>query len=261
MSLPRAALPRTMLSLFAIALLLGLTYCTKKSTAQTSATDMTLNLKTPLRFVVYGDTRFHNPNDTQAANPAVRRALVEAIAGASPDFVCFTGDIVYNGNDVDDWKVWDSETKIWRDKGIPIFPALGNHDLHGKEQVALVNYFTRFPELKGSRYYSMRAANLLLLVLDSSLEEVTGPQGAWLGDKLEHVPSDVDFVLIMDHLLPKQIPPINTRSEADTRLVLPSRRLRKCSKSGRRTPAIGWFSSPGTSITMSATSTGELRIL
>ena len=190
---------RTLSLVFAAATVLASAGCTKKSTAQTSTTDLTLDLKTLFRFVVYGDTRFHDPNDTDAANPPVRRALVQAIAQTNPAFICFTGDIVYNGNDVDDWKVWDSETKIWRDKSIPIFPALGNHDLHGKQQVALGNYFTRFPQLKGSRYYSVRVANILLLVLDSSLEEITGPQGEWLAAKLDHVPSDVDFVLIMDH--------------------------------------------------------------
>ena len=211
MSLPRTPLGRTAFVLFAIALALGLTCCTKKSNAQTSTTDLTLDLKTPFRFVVYGDTRFHDPNDTDAANPPVRRALVEAIAETNPAFICFTGDIVYNGNDVDDWKVWDSETKILRDKGIPIYPALGNHDLHGKLQVALANYFNRFPQLKGSRYYSVRVANILLLVLDSSLEEITGPQGEWLAAKLDHVSSDVDFVLIMDHH-----PPYTSSSDEHT---------------------------------------------
>jgi hypothetical protein len=129
----------------------------------------------------------------------VRVALVQAIAGANPAFVCFTGDIVYNGFDASDWKVWDSETSIWRDKKIPIYPALGNHDLHGDQTVALGNYFQRFPNLKNSRYYSLRAANSLFLVLDSSLDEVSGPQGQWLAGKLDHVPSDVDFVFVMDH--------------------------------------------------------------
>jgi acid phosphatase type 7 len=53
--------------------------------------------------------------------------------------------------------------------------------------------------LKNSRYYSMRAANILLLVLDSSQDEVSGAQGQWLADKLDHVPADVDFVFVMDH--------------------------------------------------------------
>jgi acid phosphatase type 7 len=187
-----------MLSCLTMATLI-LTCCTKKSTAQTTAADLTIDLKVPFRFVAYGDTRFHDPNDTDAANPPVRRALVQAIAEANPAFVCFTGDIVYNGNDSDDWKVWDSETSVWRDKKIPVYPALGNHDLHGNEQVALGNYFQRFPDLKNSRYYSVRAASVLILVLDSSMDEITGPQGVWLAGKLDHVPADVNFVFVMDH--------------------------------------------------------------
>jgi Icc-related predicted phosphoesterase len=173
--------------------------CTSKSNAQTSAVDLQIDVKTPFQFVAYGDTRFHDPKDTDAANPPVRVALVQAIAQVNPAFICFTGDIVYNGYDVNDWKVWDSETSIWRDKKIPVYPALGNHDLHGKEEVALGNYFQHFPDLKNSRYYSVRAANTLFLVLDSALDEVSGPQGQWLADKLDHVPADVDFVFVMDH--------------------------------------------------------------
>ena len=190
-------------------MLAGLTCCTKKSTAQTSTTDLTLNLKTPFRFVVYGDTRFHNPNDTEAANPEARRALVQGIADARPAFLCFTGDIVYNGDDASDWKIWDSETAVLRDEKIPVFPALGNHDLHGNLTLALSNYFERFPELKNSRYYSVRIGNVLLLVLDSSLEEISGPQAEWLAGKLDHVASDVNFVVIMDHH-----PPYTSSSDA-----------------------------------------------
>jgi len=198
-----------MFALFPVALILATVACTKKSQVQVSPADLALDLKTPFRFVVYGDTRFHDSNDTEAANPAVRRALVQAIAEANPAFICFTGDIVYNGYDADDWKVWDTETGIWREKKIPVYPALGNHDLHGSEQLALGNYFHRFPALKGSRYYSVRLANILLLVLDSSLEEAAGQQGEWLTEKLDHVPSGVDFVLIMDHH-----PPYTSSSDA-----------------------------------------------
>lgn len=194
MSLARTAL----LSLVA-GMLLSSTGCTKKSIAQTAAAELQLDLKTPFRFIAYGDTRFHDRNDTDAANPRVRVALVEAIARANPAFICFTGDIVYNGDDANDWKIFDDETGIWREKKIPVYPALGNHDLHGSEEVALKNYFERFPELKNSRYYSVRAANTLIVVLDSSLEETAGPQGVWLAEQLNHIPAEVNFVFIMDH--------------------------------------------------------------
>jgi hypothetical protein len=199
MSPGRICSARTLAAWFAAAVMVGAICCTKRPSAPKTASDLTLNLKTPFRFVAYGDTRFHDPNDTEAANPPVRRALVRAIADENPAFICFTGDIVYNGYDAEDWKVWDSETSVWRDKRIPIYPALGNHDLHGNEQTALSNYFQRFPDLQGSRFYSVRIANTLMLVLDSSMDELAGPQGDWLTGKLDQVPSDVDFVFIMDH--------------------------------------------------------------
>ncbi len=155
-------------------------------------------LKTPFTFVAYGDSRFHDPKDFEPANPPVRQALVNAIAAIHPAFITFTGDIVYNGNDVNDWKVWDSETAPFRDNHIPVYPALGNHDLHG-EKDALVNYFQRFPDLKGNRFYSVRAANMLMLVLDSALDETSGPQGDWLKAKLDTIPANVDFVFLMFH--------------------------------------------------------------
>ncbi|HEX4784156.1 MAG TPA: metallophosphoesterase [Candidatus Sulfotelmatobacter sp.] len=154
---------------------------------------------------------FHDPADLEPANPSVRVALVKAIADINPAFICFTGDIVYNGYDANDWKVWDNETSIWRDKKITVYPSLGNHDLHGDPNVALGNYFHRFPELKNSRYYSVRVANTLMLVLDSSLEESSGPEGQWLEDKLDHVPADVDFVFLMFHH-----PPYTSSSDAKT---------------------------------------------
>ena len=182
-----------------------MTGCSSKSTAQgalvapVAPVDLHLDVKTPFRFVAYGDSRFHDPKDTEAANPPVRVALVQKIAEVQPAFISFGGDIVYNGNDGDDWKVWDTETSIWREKKIPVLPALGNHDLHGDEKVALGNYFQRFPDLKNSRYYSARAANTLVLVLDSSMDEISGPQGQWLSNKLDNVPSDVDFVFLVFH--------------------------------------------------------------
>jgi Icc-related predicted phosphoesterase len=199
MIIPRRPVLTTIAVTLAMAAVLSLTCCTKKSSAETSAADLHADVKTPFSFVAYGDTRFHDPADTTAANPTARIALVQAIAAVKPAFICFTGDLVYNGFDSNDWKVWDSETSIWREKRIPVYPALGNHEFHGDVKVALSNYFQRFPDLKESRYYSVRAANALLLALDSSQEEVTGAQGAWLADKLDHVPADVNFVFLMFH--------------------------------------------------------------
>src|SRR5208283_6011818 len=133
-----------------------------------------LELKVPptFHFVAFGDTRFHDPADTEPANPAIRQALVAAIDKQNPAFISITGDIVYNGENVKDWQVWDAETAVWREHKIPIYPAIGNHDLKGDPQSALGNYFQRFPDLKQSRFYSVRIGNIFMLVLDSALDEL-----------------------------------------------------------------------------------------
>ncbi len=185
-----------------VSLFLGCMACISshaQEPAQTAPVDLKLQVSTPFHFVAYGDARFHDPKDTDAANPAVRQALVEAVAKAHPAFISFGGDIVFNGDDKNDWNIWDSETAVWRADKIPVYPALGNHELHGDQKIALANYFERFPDLKNSRYYSVRAANTLSLILDSSQDETSGPQGKWLAAKLDHIPGDVDFVFIVLH--------------------------------------------------------------
>src|SRR5580704_11147303 len=143
---------------------------------QTKPVELQAKVSAPFRFVAYGDTRFTDPKNTNAANAPVREALVRAIADEHPAFISIGGDVVYKGDDGNDWKVWDKETAAWAADKIPIYPALGNHDLYGNQKVALANYFQRFPDLQTNRYYSVRAANTLLLVLDSSLDETSGPQ-------------------------------------------------------------------------------------
>lgn len=61
-----------------------------------------LNVGTNYRFVAFGDTRFHDPADTDVSNPVVRKALVEAIDKSRPSFVSIGGDIVYNGENAKD---------------------------------------------------------------------------------------------------------------------------------------------------------------
>jgi acid phosphatase type 7 len=160
-----------------------------------------LELKVPdkFNFVAFGDTRFHDPADTQPANPAVRQALVAAIDKEKPAFVSIGGDVVYTGDNAKDWEVWDAETSAWHQHNIKVYPALGNHDLKGDEKIALRNYFARFPELQSSRYYSLSMGHSLMLVIDSALDEVSGPQGDWLHAQMEHLPADLDFVFFAFH--------------------------------------------------------------
>lgn len=172
---------------------------------------LALDVPTQFRFVAFGDTRFHDPTDTDAANAIVRQTLVKAIDNERPAFVSIGGDIVYSGDNPKDWQVWDAETAPWREHKIAVYPALGNHDLHGDPKIALGNYFARFPELKESRFYSVRIGNSLMLILDSALDELTGPQGDWLLGQIDHLASNLDFVFLVFHH-----PPYTSSSDEKT---------------------------------------------
>jgi len=182
-------------------LFVALTVIAVVTWTQPASTPVIINagLHSPFRFVAYGDTRFTDPTDTKAANPEVRQALVRAIADAHPDFITFGGDIAYNGDKVEDWKEYDLETALWRERKIPVYPALGNHDLHGDIDVALGNYFARFPALQKNRFYSVILPDSIMLTLDSALDETTGAQGDWLKNQIEHIPAAIDFVFIVMH--------------------------------------------------------------
>lgn len=148
-------------------------------------------------FVVYGDTRFTDPKDTKNSNPEIRQALVQRIAEVKPAFVAITGDLVLSGADANDWKVWDSETKPWRDLGFPVFPVLGNHDVHGDPQA--IHYFAHFPELQQHPWYTVRAGHILFFMLDSNTDVSAGPQWNWLQNQLARVPEDVYFLFLVLH--------------------------------------------------------------
>ncbi|MGB9434382.1 MAG: metallophosphoesterase [Candidatus Acidiferrum sp.] len=196
-----------------VALSVSCSWKTEQEKAVFAENHVALELKVApvFRFVAFGDTRFHDPADTEPANPAIRQALIAAIDKENPVFISIGGDIVYNGENSKDWQVWDSETAVWREHKIPVYPAIGNHDLKGNVQSPLGNYFARFPEIQQSRFYSVRLGNSLMLALDSALEEVSGPQGDWLRAQLDHLSPSVDFVFLIFHH-----PPYTSSSDEKT---------------------------------------------
>jgi Icc-related predicted phosphoesterase len=169
------------------------------ATAQAPAVALKVDVHAPFNFIAYGDIRFLNPSDTRTSDPVRRKLLVDKIASEKPAFLLISGDLVANGSDERQWKVFDEETTPIRNAGIKIFPALGNHDLRGDLPVALNNYFQRFPDLQKSRYYSLRAGSVMIFTLDSSLDHPGGEEMQWFDHQIETLPDDVRFVVIQLH--------------------------------------------------------------
>ncbi|MCI0356256.1 MAG: metallophosphoesterase, partial [Acidobacteria bacterium] len=156
----------------------------------------------PFQFSALADTRFSDYKKSPAASfPKIRQALLRRIAEEKQDFVVIAGDIVYKGAHEHDWRNFDEERQILGAAGVRVFPALGGHDLEGgSPAVALNNYFARFPELGRRRWYSVQYGPVYLLMLDSqSPMDAGSSQGGWLRARLDHVPEDVDYVVLVLH--------------------------------------------------------------
>jgi hypothetical protein len=153
-----------------------------------------------IKIIAYGDARFTDPQDTSHTNVIVRRAIIDKMVAERPAALLFSGDMPYRGGNDGDWREVDKEIKPLWDAKIRIYPALGNHELFGSESRGLQNWWKRFPDLQGKRWYSVLFGNCYFIVLDSDYSLKRGQeQDDWLEAQLAHLPVEVDFVFVMTH--------------------------------------------------------------
>lgn len=160
-------------------------------------------------IIAYGDTRFTNPEQTEATNPKVRQWLVDRIASEKPDALLITGDLPWHGANPRDYAEFHEETQAWRDAHIRVYPALGNHEMYSHGLIentseGLANWWKAFPMLDGLRWYSVelgRKFYILNLDTNSTLRR-GGEQMAWIENQIESLPSSVRFLFVNLHRPP-----------------------------------------------------------
>jgi|KBSMisStandDraft_5_1062788.scaffolds.fasta_scaffold18293_3 hypothetical protein len=172
-------------------------------------------LRSPLTLIAYGDQRFTDPANTRRTNPRIRLWLVKQIAKEHPDAVIMNGDVPLAGNVVNDYAVFQAETKVWRNLNLHVYPALGNHEFVGEARQDLENWWNTFPELRGRRWYSAQlGSRVYLLALDSDTSLVPGSEQArWIEKQIEVLPASVDFVMVSLHHPP--VADVQTHIEVD----------------------------------------------
>ena len=146
-----------------------------------------------LRIVAGGDSR---------TNPELRDLVSSMMAQYGPDFVLYNGDFVNNGNDDAQWDdFFDQAESLWvtpEGYGIPIVPAIGNHDGGSS------NYDERLALPGNEEWYSLNfGSDIHLVVLNSeSTVEGFGLQTEWLRADLEsHKEYPWKFVLFHRNVL------------------------------------------------------------
>ena len=169
------------------------------------------NPSEPLTFIAYGDTRFTQRDGV--ANAVARRALVARMAGENPAAIFIGGDLVYEGSGPEDYETYRTETAVWSQAKIPIFPALGNHEFQGCEKdlnPCLANWWRlAVPgEVRSFRWYSVTLGpKILVLLLDSDSPLKPGSeQRTWFERQMTNTDSQVKFVLIVMHYPPVRDP-------------------------------------------------------
>lgn len=121
----------------------------------------------PFRFAVLGDTRTRHK---------VHQKIVNRIIDEKPRFVVNTGDLVGNGNSIDDWKhFFEVSDKLIRN--VPYYTVLGNHEKNSE------NYFDFFDLPGNESYYFFSVGDAIFIVLDMEGEDFSTP--AYLKDKNE----------------------------------------------------------------------------
>jgi predicted MPP superfamily phosphohydrolase len=173
-------------------------------------------------FIVVGDTQgtmlfelWREHNDKE------RKIILKEIARREPAFVIHLGDLTNDGDSIKKWQEFDVLNKSLREKKIPYFPILGNHEFWGDDKKALQYYFDRFPHLEHRRWYSFRWKNVGLIMLDANFstlsEKEIEQQAAWYKRELEAFEKDkkIDYVIVCCHEPPY----------TNSRVVTPSKKV------------------------------------
>jgi hypothetical protein len=144
------------------------------------------------RIVVMGDTRPRDYLEFFLENTRdIPERMFRAATEERPVAVIHCGDIAVYGSRKSFWQGWkgfDRHARALLDSGIPIFPAIGNHEYRGFTREPLRQYFERFPHLANRRWYTVRSGSTLFLMLDSNFDRLgearANAQEMWVRDVL-----------------------------------------------------------------------------
>jgi len=160
-------------------------------------------------FIVLGDTQATSSWEFwRERNDRERRQIIDEITKREPAFVVHLGDLTARGSSDGHWREFDEFHKTFREKKIPYFPILGNHEFYGNDSKALRSYFGRFPHLERRRWYGFAWKNAGLILLDSNFSTLNGEQKQeqerWYLSQLERFDRDnrIDYILAFCHAPP-----------------------------------------------------------
>jgi len=157
-------------------------------------------------FIIVGDTQSTSHWEFwRERNDRERKLIIDEITKREPAFVIHLGDLTTRGSSKKHWQQFDDFHKEIREKKIPYFPILGNHEFYGNDKKALQNYFGRFSHLSERRWYRFTWKNIALVMVDSNFSTLTGEQieeqSQWYLSELQRFDKDsgIDDIIVCCH--------------------------------------------------------------
>ena len=155
----------------------------------------------PFTFVVFGDNR-----PAKAGDPPTEpfKQIVAEVRRLHPAFVITTGDLIYGSanNLALVNKQYDDVLPFVRSMGVPVYFAVGNHEIRGVSANEDLYLRRVFPKL----YYSFNYGNAHFVVLDSDIvgqeHKITGPQLAALQNDLARAQGKFAHLYVFEHQQP-----------------------------------------------------------
>lgn len=138
-------------------------------------------------------------------NDTERVEIINNINDQNPGAVILLGDLVFEGDNIDHWKYFDSLMIPLKLKDIPMFPVIGNHEYLGKNRVALHYLTERFHVLSESHWYAEICDSIAFIFLDSNESEYSdekwNEQINWFKYKLTafDTTSAIKGILVFEH--------------------------------------------------------------
>jgi 3',5'-cyclic AMP phosphodiesterase CpdA len=133
------------------------------------------------------------------------KKLLREIADRNPAFVINLGDLTADGSSETQWKYFDEDNKPIFDKHIPYYAIFGNHEYFGNEIKSYINFYLRFPQLKGKKWYSINIQNTGFIMLNSNFDALSvkdsKEQLDWYISELNKMENDgkVKFICVLSH--------------------------------------------------------------
>jgi len=143
----------------------------------------------PVRVLLFGDSGWGGPDQV---------SLARQMRESAWDLLVHLGDLAYENGTEEELTM--RHFRVYSDilQSTPMFPSVGNHDLHANDGAAYDASFIWRPPFTGERYYAYRWGGVQFVSLDTSsptadvqgLRDGTGRQHDWLLQTLQSAHDD-----------------------------------------------------------------------